>query len=203
MSNAVPPAPPQQGPPPGGWGPQGPQQPGWGQQGYQPQLETKRPWFKKKRFIIPLILLAIIIIASATGSGDDTSTSSAGSEPVDSPVEVAADEPQEVPAEVPVEAEVPDAWKNVTIDSCSVEDSFGKFATVAFTIVNPTSKSSMYMLDFKIIDSTGAAVGTANGIENNVLPERPSKGEAVGSVSDSAVAPYTCEIGDVTRMSSS
>jgi hypothetical protein len=77
-----------------------------------------------------------------------------------------------------------------------------KFADVAYTINNPTSKSSTYIFQVAVIDSTGAVVSQASGIEPNVLPGRPSKGKAQGNVSDSAVGPYECEVSDVTRMAS-
>ncbi len=37
------------------------------------RAKAMRPWFKKKRFIIPLVLVVLIIlIAVASGGGDDT-----------------------------------------------------------------------------------------------------------------------------------
>jgi hypothetical protein len=109
MSNAVPPAPPQQGTPLGGWGPQGPQQPGWGQQGFQPQPEAERPWFKKKRFIIPLVLLVLIVIGSATGGSDTVNTASdepVAEQPVDDAPAAEAPAEEPAPVEEPAPAEI-------------------------------------------------------------------------------------------------
>lgn len=186
--------------------------PGWGQPGFAAPQPPKKAWYKKKLVLIPAALVGVVIVANASngGSNDTTNATNTASDtpaaaaPVAPAAEAPAAEPPAAPAPAaPVNPEATDdAAKNVTIDSCSVNTDFGlNMATVGYTIVNPTSKSSMYMLDIKVIDSTGAAVGTANGIENNVLPNRPSKGEAVGSVSDSSVGPFTCEIGDITRMS--
>lgn len=40
--------------------------------------KASRPWFKKKRFIIPLALLALIVVAQASKSGGGTSGTSPG-----------------------------------------------------------------------------------------------------------------------------
>ncbi len=43
------------------------------------RLKAMRPWYKKKRFIIPLVLVAIIVIAAAAGGdGGDKTTSGGG-----------------------------------------------------------------------------------------------------------------------------
>ncbi len=36
--------------------------------------KATRPWYKKKRFILPIALVLLIVIISATSSGDETST---------------------------------------------------------------------------------------------------------------------------------
>lgn len=36
--------------------------------------KAMRPWFKKKRFIVPLILVALMVIGSALSGGDDATT---------------------------------------------------------------------------------------------------------------------------------
>lgn len=44
--------------------------------------KARRPWYKKKRFIIPIILIVLIIIisiATANGGNDDTSNDTSGS----------------------------------------------------------------------------------------------------------------------------
>lgn len=165
--------------------------------------KAQRPLYKKKRVLIPAAIVVIAIAAAAGGGGGtDTNTEPASAEAAAPAAKAPAAQAPAAKAPAAINAEAnDDAAKNVTLDSCKVDTQFG-MATVGYTINNPTSKSSMYMLDIKVIDSTGAAVGTANGIEDNVLPGRPSKGEAMGSVSDSAVAPFKCEIGDITRMSS-
>lgn len=36
-----------------------------------------RPWYKKKRFILPLLILVLIVLGSALGGGDDADTGAA------------------------------------------------------------------------------------------------------------------------------
>lgn len=173
------------------------QMPGW--QGNDPRAQAKadkayrkalRPFYKKKRFIFPaLFVLLIVVIAVSSGSKTGSTTASAPA---------AASIPAS--SKAPVTAELSDAAKNVAVTKCDVQSLGGtSIATVGYTINNPTSKSSTYLLEFAVIDSTKAKVASANGLEPAVLPGRPSQGEAVGNVSSSAVAPFTCEVGNVTR----
>ena len=59
--------------------------------------KAQRPWFKKKRFILPLAFVAIMIVAGVSGGGDDTKTvaTDTGSDPsasVSAPADEAAEE---------------------------------------------------------------------------------------------------------------
>lgn len=100
----------------------------------------------------------------------------------------------------PSSAKSSDAAQNVTVTDCKVDNLGGtNLANLGYTVNNPTSKSSNYLIEIDIIDSTKAKVGSANAYEQNVLPGRPSQGQAVGNVSSSAVAPYTCVVGKVSR----
>lgn len=160
--------------------------------------KSQRNWFARHKILTGLgaLILLIVVISAASaggGGGDDTVTANDSAE--EAP---AATEPQ-----APAAPKVDEAAKNITIDNCGVNDLGGtKFADVAYTINNPTSKSSDYFFQIAVIDSTGAVVSQASGIEPNVLPGRPSKGSAQGNVSDSAVEPYQCEVSDVTRTAS-
>jgi hypothetical protein len=68
--------------------------------------KAARPWYKKKRFIIPLALLVLIVFASLAGSGDEDAPEpqtdeQAADEPAEEPVEDAPAD--DAPAEDPVE----------------------------------------------------------------------------------------------------
>ncbi len=56
-------------PPPGQW--VGQQQPGSGPFGGPPPVKPGRPWYKKKRFIIPGVLVLLAIIGGALGGGEE------------------------------------------------------------------------------------------------------------------------------------
>lgn len=170
--------------------------PSHGYQGGNPKAQAKaekayrkasRPFYKKKRWILGglLVLLILVVVVPNSGGNKNSSTSTtAGGSPASQGVTSPAD----------------DAAKNVTVTNCKIDDLGGtKFATIGYTVNNPTSKSSTYFIAIDVTDSTKARVSEANGIEANVLPGRPSQGTASGNVSGSAVAPFTCTVGKVTR----
>lgn len=137
--------------------------------------------------VVGLFVLVVVASCLAVSGGDGGSDRTASS----APAEGVKSEP------------VDEAASNIKIDTCEVTDLGGtRFAEPSYTITNPTSKASDYTFSIAVIDSTGATVSQASGFEPNVLPGRPSKGKAMGNVSDSAVAPYTCEVADVTRFAS-
>lgn len=77
MSDVNPPPPPTGGPSPTPFG----DDPKATAKAAKAYAKAQRPWYKKKRFMIPLVLLVIIVIASAAGGGgdDDKTASSNGS----------------------------------------------------------------------------------------------------------------------------
>lgn len=58
------------------------------------RAKASRPWFKKKRFIIPLGLLVLLVLGSALTAGDDTETTDAASPGADDKAQGADDEAQ-------------------------------------------------------------------------------------------------------------
>ncbi len=200
MSEQIPPQGPNQGwgPPPGYQGGGDPKAQAKSDKAYR---KAQRPFYKKKRFIIPAGLVALLIIGGIAGGGSsnstDSSTTAAGAPSSAAPSNAA---PSSAAPSRSVTSKESDAAKNVTVTDCKVDDLGGtKFATIGYSVTNPTSKSSTYFIAIDVVDSTGARVSEANGIENNVLPGRPSQGTAAGNVSSSAAAPYTCTVGKVSR----
>ena len=47
--------------------------------------KAERPWYKKKRFMIPLVVVVIAIVASAAGSGDDDKDTTATNDNTEQP----------------------------------------------------------------------------------------------------------------------
>ncbi|HEY0905372.1 MAG TPA: hypothetical protein VGE14_15910 [Marmoricola sp.] len=71
--------------------------------------KAQRPWYKKKRFIIPLAFLALVIIGSAAASGSEDKGSQAGDGPTDTPSAAVTNSQTEGPAsETPEPAEEAD-----------------------------------------------------------------------------------------------
>jgi hypothetical protein len=75
------------------------------------EAKANRPWFKKKRFIIPIAIVALIIIGSAARGGNSSDTASTKDV---SEVEVVAEETvaAETTTPAPKAPEVPAEYKN-------------------------------------------------------------------------------------------
>lgn len=58
------------------------------------RAKASRPWFKKKRYIIPLGLLVLLVLASALTASDDTQTTDTASPGAGDEVQGTDDEPQ-------------------------------------------------------------------------------------------------------------
>lgn len=162
--------------------------------------KSQRNWFARHKILSGLgAFIALIAIIGVANSGKNTdrstnTTASSDTKPSTPPAEK---------SKAPAAPKLSDAAKDVSVTDCEVQDLAGtKFAKVNYTINNNTSKSSTYLMQFAVVDSTGAGVSQAMGIEPNVLPGRPSKGQASGNVSQSAVGPYKCEVSSVTRTAS-
>lgn len=83
------------------------------------EAKANRPWFKKKRFIIPIAIVALLVIVNVAKGGDsnDTAATTEVSEvEVVAEETVAAEEPAEKAPEVPVE------YKNALAKAKSYSD---------------------------------------------------------------------------------
>jgi hypothetical protein len=134
-SGQQPQQPPGWGAPPGqppGWGPPPPGQPGWGSPSAPPPRDA-RPWYKKKRFIIPLALALLLIVAGVFGS-DDQGTNPSASQQTTSPEATEAPAPTNetggATTPAPTAAPKPVALSPQTINGR------GKTATKAFTVAD-------------------------------------------------------------------
>lgn len=67
--------------------------------------KAMRPWYKKKRFILPLLFLGLLILLGALGGGDDADTGTDAAPAAVEPAEPAVEVDGEAPAEPAVEAE--------------------------------------------------------------------------------------------------
>lgn len=77
-----------------------------------------RPWFKKKRFIIPIVLVVLMVIGGIAGESESPSstdsTSASDENSADEPAEQPADEPVAEPAEEPAKEAPQEATVSAT-----------------------------------------------------------------------------------------
>lgn len=92
--------------------------------------KASRPWFKKKRFILPLILVAIILISSLAGGnkGTDNATAPAGD---NAPAATASSSPSKAAA-----AAFPGAKENDVVGNAGAALKIGEATVTAGPLVN-------------------------------------------------------------------
>lgn len=152
------------------------------------RAKAMRPWWKKKRFILPLAFVILIaIIAVTTGnSGDDTEQASTGSDSEsDGATSGQADEADDI-----------------TVTSCEKDDIGMRTVKVGWEATNNSSKRSNYLVSFTIEDDAGVKVGEAHDVINDVEPGQTARSDAVGSVSGEP-ASVKCRTTNVDRLASS
>jgi hypothetical protein len=190
MTNQPPPAPP---------GPQDPYQP-QPPQGYQGQpqqgqgdyrdakaqakaakayAKAQRPWYKKKRFILPLALVLLIVIISVASSGGDDPATTATPETQESAASALPSDEQSSAAEeeVPV-AEDPAGklplqdgdWRldQLRLENNGFSDDFGGTARVTYTGDNEEGGTNIFTITvFKGAEAVATLQGSANTVKPN------------------------------------
>ncbi len=154
------------------------------------RAKAMRPWFKKKRFIIPLALVALGIIASVGSSGggtkdananDNASATTAANDAAKSDFSTNSDHP---PAD------------DVTLVSCTktVIDT----VDVQLDVTNHSSKESNYTMELSIEDSSGAKIGDGFASTDNVNPGQVAHVKGVATL-DSEASQFSCKVEKVER----
>lgn len=146
--------------------------------------KAQRPWYKKKRFIIPIVFVVVAIAASASGGSDDGDGGS-GSNNDKSDFSTNDENP---PAD------------DVEVTSC--DTTVIQTITVGLKITNHSSKASNYVITIGVEDETGAKVGDGFASTNNVDPDQVANVEGIASVSGAAQGTLTCVIEEVERYAS-
>jgi hypothetical protein len=133
--------------------------------------KAMRPWFKKKRFIIPLAFVALVIVIAAAGSGEDAErVGTAGDVPRSegSPTTAAGAAPSsagstfkvgEIVRKGSLEAAVLSVDPNVAPTNQFLRPAAGKkIVSVELQVKNTGTKSAQLssLLQFKLRDSTNA-----------------------------------------------
>ncbi|MFP5578483.1 MAG: hypothetical protein ACLGIZ_09635 [Acidimicrobiia bacterium] len=159
--------------------------------------KAMRPWFKKKRFILPLILIAVIgLISVASGGGSDDTTdvaSNATDQPETGDTEPAA-EGESAPD---VDAEGTEA-DDVKVESCAI----GEFGTIdmKLAVTNNSSKRSSYFIDVSIDGADGSQIESGLAVVDNLDPGQSTVTDAAIMAEDPGQE-FECKIVEVDRMS--
>lgn len=158
--------------------------------------KAMRPWFKKKRFILPLILIAVIgLISVASGGGSDDTTDVA-SNATDQP-ETGDTDAAEGESAPDVDAESTEA-DDVKVESCAI----GEFGTIdmKLAVTNNSSKRSSYFIDVSIDGADGSQIESGLAVVDNLDPGQSTVTDAAIMAEDPGQE-FECKIVEVDRMS--
>lgn len=184
--------------------------------------KAQRPWFKKKRFIIPIVLVVIVVLAQLTSGGEGGAERVSASDDSDSSVSddsdssVSKDNPLQVGETVSLEG------TEYTVDGVRTEDAVGdeffreeasgKYVVVDITIENKkdetrvfsdeatkfiSSDDKSYSTDF---DATWALIGDdadAVLLWEDMQPDLPMEGTLVFDVPEDRVSGGLLEVSDL------
>ena len=156
------------------------------------RAKAMRPWYKKKRYIAALAVLAIIVIsvAGSAGSDDDGGDVAAGG----------GDEQEQSdgPDSHSGNSENP-PQNDVAITACA-QDGLG-FMEATVDVTNNSSGKSNYMIEVSFESSDQSQqFGTGMAFVNNLEPGQ-KKAESVSALEE-PTGEFTCRITDVNRMAS-
>lgn len=151
--------------------------------------KAMRPWYKKKRFIIPLALLAIIVISAIAGAGGDDAkkaadTASDAAKGAANGVESHSDNSEHPPQD------------DVKLTACTVEPTLG-LPKASGTLHNASSKTSNYTFHIEFLQGT-TRVAEGYDFENEIAAGQDATWDASGDKTD-VKGPVTCRITRVER----
>lgn len=161
----------------------------------QARAKAMRPWFKKKRFVLPLgLVVLIVVIAAASGGGDKKDSVTAASDTT-----VAGETTTTGARSVNASTSHP-AADDAAVTSCENEGYGTVKVVVQFT--NHTTKTSNYLADIEIKDSSGTKVGDGGASTNNLTPGQAANIDGYGLAGSSTHGAVSCVITSVTRYAS-
>lgn len=149
------------------------------------RAKAMRPWWKKKRFLLPLAFVVVAVIGAAAVGGDKGKVAE---NVVSTKTTVGAISNQTTSAHKPAD--------DVTVDTCQ-PGTFG--AQVKVKVVNHSSKTSSYLINVSVEDAAGTKVGEANGASNNVAAGQTA---LVDLLAGNAPGLTSCKVASVTRTAS-
>lgn len=165
--------------------------PGWQPGQDNPKAAAKayakatRPWYKKKRFIIPIALVAIIAIATATSGGgsDGGNNKNADPQTTSSPNKSANDKPAADEGTKP-SLTLPKQNGDWRLDSLQLkDDGIGDFAGVArITYTGEDTDGGNNLFTITVFDKSGKdVIATLNGAANSVKPGQTVTTQMIGT----------------------
>ncbi len=154
--------------------------------------KAMRPWYKKKRLMIPLALVALIVVIAIAsgGSGDDSNTATKDTaNPVDNAGKVdSASGNSDHPPQ-----------NDVQVTGCAT-DEIG-FMEADVVVKNNSSKRSNYMIEVTFESEDGSQqLGTGGAFVNDLEPNQ-TKNETVSALEDAPEgATFKCRVTNVERL---
>jgi hypothetical protein len=159
----------------------------------QARSKAMRPWFKKKRIMLPLgLVVLVVIIAAASGGGNkkDNVTASNTTTPGQTTVTTVKS----------VNSGSHPAADDVTITDCE-NQGYGA-VKVGVQVINHTTKTSNYLVEIGVNDSAGTKVGDGGASTNSLAPGQTATIDGYGTASSSTKGAVTCVVTSVTRYAS-
>lgn len=149
------------------------------------RAKSLRPWWKKKRFILPIVLIVIVIGVSAGSSGtsDDNDRSDVAS---------GAKNDFSTNRENPPEADV-------EITSC--EKTVIDTVEVGLRVTNNSSKESDYMITLTVEDASGSKIGDGFASTSNVDAGQTANIDGVATLTGEG-DDFECSVEEVERFAS-
>lgn len=150
--------------------------------------KAQRPWFKKKRFILPLIVVAAVALASAgAGGGDETSESTSDRQDVG---------PETASGNT---SNPPQADLNSDIEC--VTDATTGWVSANGTLTNHSSETSSYMISVSFNDASGTRFEESTAFNNDVRSGETAVWNAAG-INEAPGDGWTCAVVSVERFAS-
>ncbi len=137
--------------------------------------KAERPWYKKKRFIIPLglILLTIVVSAGSSGGGNDNNRATNDSTTTEQApaAKTQAEKSQSAPSSTGPTAKFPLTDGDWRLDSVSLKDDglgdFGGTGRVTYTGANPQGGTNLFTVTVFV---GGNQVAALEGSASDVTP---------------------------------
>lgn len=152
--------------------------------------KAMRPWFKKKRFILPIILFVLVVAIVASSGGSDDSTTDVASDAGSQAAEDTGSQSQAVDAEG---SEADD----VAVESCDVGEF--NYIEMKLKVTNNSSKRSTYFIDTVVEGPDGSQIDSGFASVDNLEPGQSTITDV--ALITEAPGEFSCRIVEVDRMS--